>query len=71
MIPGRSIRNGQPRWPILVGFVLALGLMTVRAQTVINEGLFNPTGSTDSPGEKVELRGTPNGFLSNTYLLTL
>lgn len=71
MRPGTPIRTSRPHWPRLVGLVFALTALAAHGQTVINEVLFNPPGSPDSPSEYIEIRGTPNLILSNTFLVTL
>jgi hypothetical protein len=65
--------NGRPQ-PLFRLLLLALlqAWVAVDAQTVINEILFNPPGSSDTPLEYIELRGRPNFVLSNgTYLVSI
>lgn len=66
-----ATRANRPHWIGPCWLALALTVLGAAGQTVINEVLFNPAGTPDSPHEYLELRGPPNFLLTNTYLISL
>ncbi len=58
-------------WTSLLVFVLFHAVTTSRAELLINEVFFNPPGAMDAPNEFIELRGTANLTLTNTYFLAV
>jgi Dockerin type I domain len=57
---------------VLIGALLALMASSAAAQLYINEIFFDPGGKfADTENEYIELRGTPNMSLANTYLIFL